>query len=72
MMKLSAIKAALAAAVTTLVGYSSVWAQPSTEIIFDCTTNCGGGNNTPQLAAPAVIALIAMGVVAAITMAKRK
>ena len=27
---------------------------------------------TPQLAAPAVIALIAMGVVAAITMAKRK
>ena len=72
-MKLDKLKASIAVAAATLIGYSTTWAQ--TETIRDgCFPNCdtGGGGGDPQLAAPVVLALIAAGIVGAIMMAKRK
>ena len=68
-MKLSRVKAAVAVGVTTLASFSPAWAQ----IICDrpgCNGDGGGGD--PQLAAPAVIALVAVGIVTAMIMARRK
>jgi len=71
--KLAKLKASIGVAVATLVGYSTTWAQ------FQCDNPLNGDCNStgiirddPQLAAPAVLALIAVGIVGAIMMAKRK
>ena len=68
-MKLGKIKTSFAVAVATLASYSPLLAQT----ICDNPANAScGGNDVPQLAAPAVLVLIAIGVIGAIAMAKRK
>ncbi len=76
-MKLSRVKALVGVCVTTLVSYSPAWAQ-----LCDNPNNpaCngtgggggGGGGGDPQLVAPAVIALIAVGIVTAMVVARKK
>lgn len=72
-MILSKLKASMAVAAISLVSYSPLWAQ---EVIRDgCFPNCvdgGGGNDVPELDGPGVLMLVAVGIVAAVAIAKRK
>jgi len=84
---LSKMKASLAVAAMTLVSYSAVWAQGCGEFSDrpECAGGgndggggtvgggtVGGGNGVPELDGPWVFMLVAVGIVAAIAIAKRK
>lgn len=81
-MKLATLKAGLGAAAMTLVSYSPAFAQALCDNPANPACVGGGGNDNgvgngvgngvPELAAPEVIALVAVGIVAAIALSKRK